>query len=528
VHGAKISSPEQVTLYDTTRYVIKPATRERGCSYVEWVASGPQIPAWFCSHWWGESILNFLRCLEQHAWDHDLPIDTPYWVCAYANNQHHLEQEISHADPSDSSFMRAISLTEGRVLSILDAEGTCHRRIWCCLETHQALLGQKGLFEVYTAREGCRAYDMSRFQEISAEVGAEGLRGSAWIAEVYRRLPILTNLQAVGLTDGPTKRDHARPACQTLRQSYFPLDLIKRSFDIQIQSADATKPRDLRHILNWVVGRRGAELDALEPLAVHTKYDDANARLHGSFVAHAFRLLLEKGDAMQPNGERLRHSGLKRYGMSFRDSKAFTDATAQLLATTLPPTLEEIRLEITASGATSVGGNALLLRGAMRLQLPTLRVLEMNDCLLTCAIPDAIGECVALEELILSGNKMAGPLPRTVGGCVSLRMLHAQNNEFNGELPAELSGCVKLSSLRLNGNQLAGPIPPELGRCAALTSLRLTNNQLVGPLPEELADCVTLAELNVDDTLLEQLPARLKARKDAGELAVNRTFGPAK
>jgi len=87
---------------------------------------------------------------------------------------------------------------------------------------------------------------------------------------------------------------------------------------------------------------------------------------------------------------------------------------------------------------------------------------------------------------------------------------------------------VKLSSLRLNGNQLAGPIPPELGRCAALTSLRLTNNQLVGPLPEELADCVTLAELNVDDTLLEQLPARLKARKDAGELAVNRTFGPAK
>ena len=35
--------------------------------------------------------------------------------------------------------MRAISLTEGRVLSILDAEGTCHRRIWCCLETHQVI-----------------------------------------------------------------------------------------------------------------------------------------------------------------------------------------------------------------------------------------------------------------------------------------------------------------------------------------------------------------------------------------------------
>jgi hypothetical protein len=35
-----------------------------------------------------------------------------------------------------------------------------------------------------------------------------------------------------------------------------------------------------------------------------------------------------------------------------------------------------------------------------------LRVLEMSDCLLSCAIPDAIGDCAALEQLTLAGNQM--------------------------------------------------------------------------------------------------------------------------
>mgnify|MGYP002841664298 CR=1 FL=1 len=36
--------------------------------------------------------------------------------------------------------------------------------------------------------------------------------------------------------------------------------------------------------------------------------------------------------------------------------------------------------------------------------LANLRVLEMNDCLLSCEIPAAIGQCVALEELTLAGK----------------------------------------------------------------------------------------------------------------------------
>ena len=44
---------------------------------------------------WGEPVFKFNACLLQHARDRyyiagddDSWLDTAYWVCAYANNQH--------------------------------------------------------------------------------------------------------------------------------------------------------------------------------------------------------------------------------------------------------------------------------------------------------------------------------------------------------------------------------------------------------------------------------------------------------
>jgi hypothetical protein len=44
---------------------------------------------------WGEPVFQFIACLLQHARDRyyiagddDSWLDIPYWVCAYANNQH--------------------------------------------------------------------------------------------------------------------------------------------------------------------------------------------------------------------------------------------------------------------------------------------------------------------------------------------------------------------------------------------------------------------------------------------------------
>ena len=48
----QISTISQVNLYLINDYAIKAATFQRQCSMVELIASEPQPPDIFCSHWW--------------------------------------------------------------------------------------------------------------------------------------------------------------------------------------------------------------------------------------------------------------------------------------------------------------------------------------------------------------------------------------------------------------------------------------------------------------------------------------------
>jgi hypothetical protein len=68
-HEGKRLKAEEVTLYDLLHYYIHLLTKERQCSYVETIANSRRKPDWFVSHWWGEPVLNFVACLEQHALD---------------------------------------------------------------------------------------------------------------------------------------------------------------------------------------------------------------------------------------------------------------------------------------------------------------------------------------------------------------------------------------------------------------------------------------------------------------------------
>ena len=61
----------------------------------ELVATEPQKPIWFVSHWWGEAIFEFVWCIDQHSKDHtekdqwgtvinkEAVQTCGYWVCAY-------------------------------------------------------------------------------------------------------------------------------------------------------------------------------------------------------------------------------------------------------------------------------------------------------------------------------------------------------------------------------------------------------------------------------------------------------------
>ncbi|CAL1126310.1 unnamed protein product, partial [Cladocopium goreaui] len=110
---------ETFNLYHANHWIIKPATdgyAKKGCSMVEIMAIQVQRPHWF------EPVCKFLACLEQHALVRELSSSTFYWVCAYANNQHCVEEDIK-SNPRSTSFYRAMQMSEG-VLLVLDSAGT--------------------------------------------------------------------------------------------------------------------------------------------------------------------------------------------------------------------------------------------------------------------------------------------------------------------------------------------------------------------------------------------------------------------
>ena len=89
---------EKFNLYHAAFWIIGPATAGhggQGCSYVELVAleAADQKPRWFVSHAWIKPLPDFVACLKQHAKLRELKSTSPYWVCAYANNQHDLDEE---------------------------------------------------------------------------------------------------------------------------------------------------------------------------------------------------------------------------------------------------------------------------------------------------------------------------------------------------------------------------------------------------------------------------------------------------
>ena len=203
--------PAEVNLYDLNKYLLMPDTKEKRVSYVEHITGGvAQTPQWFVSHWWGEPVADFIACIEQHAADRGLGDDVPYWVCAYANNQHHLAPLVN---PDASPFRKALDLSVGTV-TVLDQGGMCYTRVWC-------------VYEIYTTMQSAK--DKSFYYDI-------------YTAKPHHH-PQLGTRKAVGLSDlsGEQERDKSASG---LREQFFPLDLAERAFEVSVRDAQASVEED--------------------------------------------------------------------------------------------------------------------------------------------------------------------------------------------------------------------------------------------------------------------------------------------
>ena len=421
-----------------------------------------------------------------YATIHPEPDDsTTYWIGALATNMHDASE--TSEDPSQvfmsgsTTFMGAIESADGRVLSCLDSKGVAFANLWCCYEL---IAGAVKSHEVYTTTTTTPIAPLA--DEDCDEIDE----------------PVAPIRCAVGLTDGACEADLKGGAviAQTLRQRDFPLELLHAAFETDVLAATATAEGSKELLLNAIAGRRGAELEK-PPADTCDAYTNASARIHGMFVAVAWRLLLEQGEDMEACARRLEASGLTALRLDFSDCTMQTDATLRQLILALPPTLEELCLRGLKSGQVTPDGCRAVLEGLRtRIALHNLKRLDLTSCGLAGSIPDWIGECTSLVELRLENNRLSGAIPDSIGQCAALAVVE------------------------LRHNQLTGAIPESLGRCTELRELSLIRNSLTGSIPERLGQCTKLGWLSVRDNpaLVPILPKPLRAREEGGTFRLDK------
>ncbi|CAE7499779.1 Scn8a, partial [Symbiodinium necroappetens] len=187
-------------------------------SYKELLSTQPCVPVWYCSHWWGESIFDFVAGCRRHAEVRHLVADARYWVCGYANRQHELDQEIS-VQITSTSFYAALHEAKG-VLLILDPKATPFSRIWCDFELYTAIMsGDMGLDIVTT---------------IPPRQGKE--------AE--------TRLLSKDLIPGESA------VAKSVREQNFPINLLAQGLEVVLENGMATQEQDKEAILKAIAAEK--------------------------------------------------------------------------------------------------------------------------------------------------------------------------------------------------------------------------------------------------------------------------------
>lgn len=347
-------TPEWVNLYHANEWLIKPATALARCSFVELLTAAKQKPDWYASHWWGEPVQKFVACVKAHVVLRGMLLDSKFWVCAYANKQHCLDQEFAD-DPRHTSFFKAMALSAG-ILLILDGKtehtgpATPFTRIWCAFEEYVAL--------EYFSQEGQDGKAM--FLDIA----------TSYDGEVHF------------LTRGVTHQDtlsnpHDEEYAKAMREASFPLDVIEKGLVLELEKAQATEESDRRHILNCIAGR---ELSAA-PLEVHANYTKVNKRLRSFFAEVAFRQAADKDKIESLNLSEVLAADVWRESLTLDFSCCgdnFSDECLEALAKGLCVNLRSLSLTFAyCENITSIGVEALARR--LPVGLRTL-ILDFSGC----------------------------------------------------------------------------------------------------------------------------------------------------
>uniref|UniRef100_J3MH19 non-specific serine/threonine protein kinase n=1 Tax=Oryza brachyantha TaxID=4533 RepID=J3MH19_ORYBR len=183
-------------------------------------------------------------------------------------------------------------------------------------------------------------------------------------------------------------------------------------------------------------------------------------------------------------------------------------------------------------------GEALPDAGWVGDNVRSVRLMVMEHCALTGAIPSWLSKLRDLNILDLSGNRLTGPIPSWLGGMPKLYYVNLSGNQLSGAIPPSLMEMRLLTSeqamaefnpghlplmftltpnngtasrqgrgyfqmsgvattLNFSDNGITGGIPPEVGKLKTLQVLDVSYNNLSGGIPPELSSLDRLQILDL-------------------------------
>ncbi|CAL1171917.1 unnamed protein product, partial [Cladocopium goreaui] len=363
-------------LYHTSHWVIKPATLRYRCSFVELVATDAetQFPCWFVSHAWQEAVCRFVACLRQHA-ELRNAVGLAYWVCAYANNQHKLQDEIS-ANPRGTSFYKAMKLAVGVVL-ILDRDVE-ERNTGTPLLLDVAATDSSNEAHVITdglaAPEArlmpllgflTKALREANFPTLLAQKAATEAANAA--AEATKALKVFFEENLFDCFDSAVRlfSAMASPVIEELcsEDSDFELrDLTVYGLSVDISKADASKAEDKIRILNCIRLPQARTKARNKALAAHFA------------IASWFGAVTQGHDTSNLRRALAAASSRHMVELSFTGCRGFGDDSLQQLLNHLPQ-LRLLRLDLAFSGVQSWNVQEAAAGG-----IGTIRHWGLKDC----------------------------------------------------------------------------------------------------------------------------------------------------
>jgi len=318
----EIPSMEWLNLYVMNMWVIMPGCKAKNCSFVELVASEEQPPKWFCSHWWGERVIDFEASLSLHVHTYKYTEDTTYWVCAYANRQWAIAGEGISVDPKETPFYKAMHVAKsmkGGTLVVLDKDAVAFTRIWCAFE-ESITLNEELKIDISTCLEG-KAY-------------------------------LITDQPCEQGVDAGTAHSSSADLKMT-RELDFPLAVIKIGLGLELEHASASVDTDRKHILNSISRRPVAEFND-EPPKANPLYEEVNAQLRSTFAISALRQIIDAGedDNMKLYDVIAADTWRTHLECSFSYDEHITDHKVMQLANALSPNLRELTLQLSYTNIT--------------------------------------------------------------------------------------------------------------------------------------------------------------------------------